>query len=283
MADLMYRGRFAPSPTGPLHMGSLVTALGSFLDARSHHGEWYLRIDDIDPPRHDKRSFESIPRCLESHGLVWDGDIILQSQRREAHEDYLSKLRHEGYLFDCLCTRATLGERGACVSSCRGHKNIDGSVRFHLPIDAPEILDDLFLGQEHTDSLPENFIVKRRDGLIAYQLATAVDDLDEGYTHVIRGSDLLESSLRQMVIHQALRRPSPEYGHLPIVTDKAGIKLSKQTGALAVDQNTPISNLRDALAFLKQPSPPKDIDRVDDILHHAIINWRRDTLKSGNL
>ena len=110
-------------------MGSLVAALGSFLDARSHEGEWYLRIDDIDPPRHDKASFESIPRCLESHGLTWDGPIIFQSQRREAHEDALAKLRNTRHLFDCLCTRATLGEFGACVSDCRDRRDIEGSVR----------------------------------------------------------------------------------------------------------------------------------------------------------
>lgn len=264
-------------------MGSLVTALGSFLDARAHRGEWYLRIDDIDPPRHDKSSFESIPLCLERHGLIWDGSIILQSQRREAHENYLSKLRDNNYLFDCLCTRTTLGEFGACVSNCRGREDIEGSVRFHLPSNTPQTINDLFLGEQQAGSLPENFIVKRRDGLIAYQLATAVDDLDEGYTHVIRGEDLLQSSLRQMVVHQTLGRPSPKYGHLAIVTDEAGNKLSKQTGALAVDTEAPSANLRHALAFLGQPSPPTDMDCVSDILHHATINWRRDALNRRNL
>jgi glutamyl-Q tRNA(Asp) synthetase len=264
-------------------MGSLVAALGSFLDARSQEGEWYLRIDDIDPPRHDKASFESIPLCLESHGLTWDGPIILQSQRREAHEDALSKLRNAGHLFGCLCTRATLGEFGACISDCRDHKDIEGSVRFHLPNDAPDRINDLFLGEQRASVLPSNFIVKRRDGLIAYQLATAIDDLDEGYTHVIRGADLLDSSVRQMMIHQTLGRLSPEYGHLPIVTDQSGNKLSKQTGARAIDTGTPNTNLRRALAFLGQPTPPDDMDCVEDILHLATVNWRRDTLDSRNL
>ena len=264
-------------------MGSLVAALGSFLDARSQEGEWYLRIDDIDPPRHDKASFESIPICLERHGLTWDGPIILQSQRREAHEDALSKLRNAGHLFDCLCTRATLGELGACVSDCRHYTEIEGSVRFHLPNDAPDRVNDLFLGEQRASALPSNFIVKRRDGLIAYQLATAVDDLDEGYTHVIRGADLLESSLRQMMIHQALGRLSPKYGHLPIVTDQSGNKLSKQTGAQAIDTNTPNANLRNALAYLGQPTPPKDVDSIEDILQLATVNWRRDALNPKNL
>ena len=259
-------------------MGSLVTALGSFLDARSHHGEWHLRIDDIDPPRHDPSSFDSIPLCLERHGLLWDGPIILQSQRREAHEDYISQLRDGEHLFDCLCTRAILGSRGACISECRHRTNIKGSVRFHLPSNTPDQLDDLFLGEQRPAPLPDNFIVKRRDGLIAYQLATAVDDLDEGYTHVIRGGDLLESSLRQIVIHRTLERPSPKYGHLPIVTDREGNKLSKQSGALAVDTETPSANLRHALTFLGQPSPPETIDCVDDILHYATLHWRRDVL-----
>ena len=264
-------------------MGSLVAALGSFLDARSHQGEWCLRIDDIDPPRHDKASFESIPRCLESHGLTWDGPIIFQSQRREAHEDALSKLRNAGHLFDCLCTRATLGELGACVSDCRDRKDIEGSVRFYVPADAPDRVKDLFLGEQRASALPSNFIVKRRDGLIAYQLATAIDDLDEGYTHVIRGADLLESSLRQMMLHQTLGRLSPEYGHLPIVTDQSGNKLSKQTGAQAIDTDTPNANLRRALAFLGQPTPPQDVDCVEDILQLATANWRRDALNSKNL
>ena len=264
-------------------MGSLVAALGSFLDARSHGGEWHLRIDDIDPPRHDKASFESIPLCLERHALTWDGPIILQSQRREAHEDALSKLRSAGHLFDCLCTRATLGAFGACVSDCRDQTDIEGSVRFHLPSGAPDRVNDLFLGEQRASTLPRNFIVKRRDGLIAYQLATAIDDLDEGYTHVIRGADLLESSLRQMMIHQALGRLSPKYGHLPIITDQSGNKLSKQTGAQAIDDDTPIANLRRALALLGQPTPPEGVDYVEDILHLATVNWRRDALKALNL
>tara|TARA_E500000178_G_C16952955_1_gene722199 strand:- start:119 stop:913 length:795 start_codon:yes stop_codon:yes gene_type:complete len=264
-------------------MGSLVTALGSFLDARSHEGEWYLRVDDIDPPRHDKSSFGSIPLCLERHGLTWDGPIIFQSQRSDAHEDALSKFRNAGHLFHCLCTRATLGELGACVSDCRDRKDIEGSVRFHVPDDAPDLVKDLFLGEQRASALPSNFIVKRRDGLIAYQFATAIDDLDEGYTHVIRGADLLESSLRQMMLHQTLGRLSPEYGHLPIVTDQSGNKLSKQNGAQAIDTDTPNANLRRALAFLGQPAPPQDMDCLEDILHLATANWRRDTLKSKNL
>jgi glutamyl-Q tRNA(Asp) synthetase len=176
-----------------------------------------------------------------------------------------------------------LGEFGACISDCRNHRDIEGSVRFHLPNDAPDRINDLFLGEQRASALPSNFIVKRRDGLIAYQLATAIDDLDEGYTHVIRGADLLDSSLRQMMIHQTLGRLSPEYGHLPIVTDQSGNKLSKQTGARAIDTATPNTNLRRALAFLGQPRPPDDMDCVENILHLATVNWRRDTLNSKNL
>ena len=149
--------------------------------------------------------------------------------------------------------------------------------------DAPNRVKDLFLGEQRASALPSNFIVKRRDGLIAYQLATAIDDLDEGYTHVIRGADLLESSLRQMMLHQTLERLSPAYGHLPIVTDQSGNKLSKQTGAQAIDTDTPNANLRRALAFLGQPTPPKDVDCVEDILRFATVNWRRDALNPKNL
>ena len=264
-------------------MGSLVAALGSFLDARSQDGEWCLRIDDIDPPRHDKTSFGSIPLCLERHGLTWDGSVIFQSHRRDAHEDAISTLRNTGNLFDCLCTRATLGELGACVVDCRDRKDIEGSVRFHVSNDAPDCVNDLILGEQRAPALPSNFIVKRRDGLIAYQLATAIDDLDEGYTHVIRGADLLESSLRQMMLHQTLGRLSPEYGHLPIVTDQSGTKLSKQMGAQPIDIDTPIANLRRALAFLGQCPPPQDMYCVEDILRFATFNWRRDALNSKSL
>ena len=270
----MYKGRFAPSPTGPLHFGSLVAALASFLDARFNQGTWQVRLDDIDPPRHDRSSFQAIPDCLEQHGLLWDNDLILQSRRKEAHESCISELRRAGHIFTCICTRTTLGPLGQCQADCSEKQHEQGSIRLHLS-DAPAPnFTDLVLGPQIPTLMPKNFVMKRRDGLIAYQLATAVDDIDEGYTHIIRGSDLLDSTFRQMAIHEALGKLSPRYGHLPLVTDSLGNKLSKQAGAQAVDVARPVANLRLALDFLNQPSPPTTAKSIDEVLHFATEHWR---------
>lgn len=271
--DAKYSGRFAPSPTGPLHLGSLITAVASYLDARASGGSWRLRIDDIDPPRHDQTSFESIPSCLQAHGLTWDGDVIRQSLRRSTHDQYLKELEHQGLTFTCVCTRTSLGSLGQCEADCSSRRHRTGSVRFKVPDDLPNILDDLILGSRVTPRLPANFVIRRRDGLIAYQLATAVDDLDELYTHVIRGADLLESGYRQMAIQSALGRQSPRYGHIPILYDQQGNKLSKQTGAAPVDIQTPDQNLKFALRFLNQSTALSDTSSVRDILEHAIDHW----------
>ena len=268
-----YKGRFAPSPTGPLHFGSLVAALASYLDARAHAGIWRLRLDDIDPPRHDPASFTSIPNCLEQHGLYWDDEVVLQSKRRELHESYLSLLKTEGRVFRCLCTRATLGHLGQCESSCSAGQHDEGSQRLTLSGETLSGFDDLLLGHQAPSNMPENFVVKRRDGLIAYQLATAVDDFDEGYTHIIRGSDLLDSTFRQTAIHKMLGKDSPRYGHLPIATDSQGNKLSKQSGAPALDTTTPITNLRSALVFLNQAPPPASCKTPVDLLSFAVEHW----------
>lgn len=270
----MYKGRFAPSPTGPLHFGSLVAALASFLDARYNQGTWQVRLDDIDPPRHDRSSFQTIPDCLEQHGLLWDNDLILQSSRKETHEFYIGELRRAGHIFTCICTRTTLGPLGQCQADCSEKQHEQGSIRLHLS-DAPAPnFTDLVLGPQIPTLMPKNFVMKRRDGLIAYQLATAVDDIDEGYTHIIRGSDLLDSTFRQMAIHEALGKLSPRYGHLPLVTDSLGNKLSKQAGAQAVDVARPVANLRLALDFLNQPSPPTTAKSIDEVLHFATEHWR---------
>lgn len=269
----MYKGRFAPSPTGPLHFGSLIAALASYLDARCHSGVWQVRLDDIDPPRHDPSSFETIPHCLEQHGLYWDNGVITQSNRREAHESYIQNLLAKGRIFVCQCTRATLGSLGQCESDCKGRQYKEGSLRFTLTSETMSGFDDLVLGRQAPTDVPENFIVKRRDGLIAYQLATAVDDIDEGYTHVIRGSDLLDSTFKQAAIHAALGKASPRYGHLPLATDPQGNKLSKQSGAPAIDATRPVENLRLALAFLNQISPVAACKTPTEVLLFATEHW----------
>ena len=278
----MYKGRFAPSPTGPLHFGSLVTALASFLDARANGGIWQLRFDDIDPPRHDPLSFTSIPNCLEQHGLCWDNDVIMQSERRDAHESYIGALKAKGLVFVCRCTRATLGPLGQCDSDCSRCQYDEGSQRLRLTGEAVDSFIDLALGYRAPDDMPDNFVIKRRDGLIAYQLATAVDDIDEGYTHIVRGSDLLNSTFRQTAVHKALGKSSPQYGHLPLVTDSLGNKLSKQSGATAVDASKPVENLRSALGFLNQPSPQDSCKTVKDLLEFATEHWDLALIKTSH-
>ena len=269
----MYKGRFAPSPTGPLHFGSLVAALASYLDARAHKGVWQLRLDDIDPPRHDLTSFSSIPNCLEQHGLYWDNEMIMQSKRRGVHESYINALNADGRVFRCLCTRATLGYLGQCECNCQLDQHDKGSWRLALSQETLNGFDDLVLGFQAPTDMPRNFVVKRRDDLLAYQLATAVDDIDEGYTHIIRGSDLLGSTFRQIAIHSALGRTSPQYGHIPIATDPRGNKLSKQSGAPAINTNTPVKNLRSALTFLNQTPPPPSCKTPTDVLAFGAEHW----------
>lgn len=151
----MYKGRFAPSPTGPLHFGSLIAALASYLDARCHSGVWQVRLDDIDPPRHDPSSFETIPNCLEQHGLYWDNGVITQSSRREAHESYIQNLLAKGRIFVCQCTRATLGSLGQCESDCKGRQYKEGSLRFTLTSETMSGFDDLVLGRQAPTDVPE--------------------------------------------------------------------------------------------------------------------------------
>ena len=207
--------------------------------------------------------------------------MIMQSKRREAHESYIGALSADGRVFRCLCTRATLGHLGQCESHCQLSQHNEGSWRLALSGETLNGFEDLVLGSQAPADMPHNFVVKRRDGLLAYQFATAVDDIDEGYTHIIRGSDLLGSTFRQMAIHSALGKTSPKYGHLPIATDAMGNKLSKQTGAPAIDTKTPVENLRSALAFLNQTPPPPSCKTPQDVLAFGTEHWdlaRTDTL-----
>jgi glutamyl-Q tRNA(Asp) synthetase len=196
------------------------------------------------------------------------------------YEAYLDQLTGEGLLFTCVCTRLSLGKLGQCETDCASRTHSEGSLRFNVPSDAPQSIDDLVLGQQTASELPNNFVVKRKDGAISYQLATAVDDLDEGYTHIIRGADLLESSFRQKAIQQVLKRPSPQYGHVPVLTDSEGYKLSKQSGAQGIDVRRPVQNLRDALSFLRQPTPPEPVEHIADVLKFAQEHWDTSALST---
>lgn len=281
MSAAPYRGRFAPSPTGPLHAGSLVAAVASYLDARAAGGEWHLRIEDVDAPRTVAGAADDILRTLESLGFAWDGPVVQQSQRREAYEAALSKLRAEGHLYRCRCSRREVADSalrgiegavypGTCRSMGLG-EDVDGADRFRVP-PGDVRFEDRRLGALSQDLAREigDFVVKRRDGLHAYQLAVVVDDAECGVTDVVRGADLLWSTPRQVVLQRALGYRTPRYLHVPVVTNAAGEKLSKQTRAPAIAPGD-ASALRDALRFLGQPVPPGGSPR--EMLDAAVKNW----------
>jgi glutamyl-Q tRNA(Asp) synthetase len=256
----------------------MVSALASFLDARSQSGAWHLRIDDIDPPRAVAGSVESILSTLAGHGLKWDGPVSYQSHSAPAYERALQQLEADGWLFRCMCTRNQLKTLGACGRKCRENwvdPTAPHSLRVIISVGDMSGFEDGFLGfQAAMDSpTPDDFIVRRRDGLFAYQLAAAIDDAKPHHTHVVRGADLLESTHRQRWLHQILGLTSPHYAHVPVMVDRDGIKLSKQTGAEAVGSSTPAATLRRCLAHLSQLAPPASAISIDDILDHATNYW----------
>ncbi|MCB1645375.1 MAG: tRNA glutamyl-Q(34) synthetase GluQRS [Pseudomonadales bacterium] len=271
-----YVGRFAPSPTGPLHYGSLIAALASWLDARHHQGRWLLRIEDLDPPREDPASPTVIMRQLEALGLWWDGEVLFQSSRDDAYREALAALAATGQVFACRCTRKQVGPvyPGTCRDRAIPLDSDDIAIRFRVPDNRTISLTDPVAGQHHWHSNREvgDFIVRRRDGLFAYQLAVVVDDDYQKVTHVIRGSDLLDSTPRQLFLLEALNLPAPDYVHIPVLLGADGAKLSKQAHAQPVDTTNTEQVLRYALMVLKQPEPP-GVASIEDLLSFASANW----------
>jgi glutamyl-Q tRNA(Asp) synthetase len=273
-----YRGRFAPSPTGPLHLGSLIAALASFLDARHYGGAWLVRMEDLDPPREEPGAADNILNSLQHHGLQWDEAVLYQSTRSAAYAAALAALAHGGHSFSCDCSRAILDADGACRGDCRTRQqDIAGrrAIRTVVPPACEIHFTDLLQGPQHIalgQSLAD-FVVRRRDGLDAYQLAVVVDDATQGITHVVRGSDLLDSTPRQIFLQQTLAYPMPCYAHLPVITTAAGQKFSKQNHAPALDSDHATDNLRYALRFLHQKDPPASLLGVEALLAYAIEHW----------
>jgi len=272
-----YVGRFAPSPSGPLHAGSLHAAVLSWLDARRAGGRWLLRIEDIDGPRTVPGAADAILRSLDRHGLHWDGAVIYQSTRDDAYADALSRLARAGVIFACTCTRRTLRALGGPYpGTCRARRRgagaqeaPAGALRCRVAAGALSF-DDRRLGttSEALDASCGDFIVRRRDGLWAYQLAVVVDDAAAGVTDVVRGEDLLDSTARQLWLQIALGLPTPRYPHHDLVLGLDGDKLSKQTGAPGVDDACARENLHAALARLGIESEPAD--PVEAQLQHAL-------------
>lgn len=262
MTEPRYRGRFAPSPTGPLHFGSLIAATASYLQARHQEGEWWVRIEDIDPPREMVGASDSILRTLEMFGFAWDGPVHYQSQRHTLYEAALEQLRQFDLVYPCACSRkdiAAMNPQGIYPGTCRKGLGPTQQVRaWRLRVtEQPIEYIDKIQGKQHTDLAGEvgDFILFRADGLYAYQLATAIDDAEQGMTEVVRGADLLDSTPRQRFIQQALGFTSPDYAHHPVVIGDNGVKLSKQNlaPALAIRHASPL--LHAALRFLGQAIP----------------------------
>ena len=278
-----YIGRFAPSPTGPLHFGSLVAALASFLDARNANGTWLVRIEDIDPPREEPGASDAILSALDSHGLNWDDQVIYQSQNLERYGDVINDLSREGYTFKCTCSRQTLRDNLVYPGICRDGVSEPGApTAIRLRAQVTDIqFDDLVQGTQQValaDAVGD-FVVRRKDQLIAYQLAVAVDDLDQKITRVVRGIDLLDSSFKQIYIMQLMKLPPPTYAHIPVITDSQGTKLSKQNLAPPLDCDNPLDNLYAALIALGQ-HPPADLCNADlaSVLSWGVKNWRLDSV-----
>jgi glutamyl-Q tRNA(Asp) synthetase len=251
-------GRFAPSPTGPLHLGSLLAAAASFLDARQRGAQWLLRIDDLDVYRNVAGAEASILRSLEAHGLRWDGPVIRQSERLEHYQRALEILTERGLTYRCTCTRAQLKGQARYPGICRdaAHLTENAAVRVRVT-EQPIQFDDLVIGPVRevlADSFGD-FIIRRRDGVVAYQLATAVDDGEARIRHVIRGIDLLDNTARQIYLMNLLGLEPPTYGHVPMLVNSAGQKLSKQTFAAPLEDEAATANLIRILPALGLSSP----------------------------
>ncbi|MGZ8135788.1 MAG: tRNA glutamyl-Q(34) synthetase GluQRS [Methylococcaceae bacterium] len=284
----LYIGRFAPSPTGSLHLGSLYTALAGFLQARSRQGKWLLRIDDLDTPRNVAGSVGNILKTLDVFGLYWDDSVVYQSRNADVYHDMLDVLAKNAQIYRCICSRKSL----AAISStdiypglCRDKqippdnphslriKTDNRSISFH---DELQGLISHKLAEQHGD-----FILKRKDRIIAYQYAVVIDDDRQQINHVVRGVDLLDSTPKQIYLQQILGLATPRYMHLPIIVDEQGYKLSKQTCATAVGLKAPNKTIFQLLHLLKQ-NPPSELQNAasSELLDWAIDHWQPNVLKN---
>jgi len=272
-------GRFAPSPTGPLHLGSLVCALASYLDARHGGGRWLVRMEDLDPPRESAGAARGILESLRSHGLNWDGEVLWQSRRHDAYATALAALAEKNLVFRCSCSRAQLVAAGGVYRGrCRDRRIPEDrpcAIRLRVEGDCRITVED-----EHQQPLAQNlaaelgdFVIRRKDGFYAYQLAVVVDDAYQGVTHVLRGSDLYDSTPRQIYLQRRLGLATPVYRHIPVITNRGGRKLSKQTRATALKDGDALDNLRRALRFLGQKRPPASAGSVEKLLSFAVEHW----------
>ncbi|WP_081274138.1 tRNA glutamyl-Q(34) synthetase GluQRS [Acinetobacter pittii] len=277
-----YSGRFAPSPTGPLHFGSLVTAVASYCDAKAHQGKWLVRVEDTDIPRIYPGSEEHILTSLEAFQFEPDAEIIFQKNRLDIYESVLDQLKKEGLIYACQCTRKMLGSNAIYAGTCRD-LNLDFQGQaIRVKVQDQQICFDDRLQGHHCSNLQHDlgdFVLKRRDGIINYQLAVVVDDYLQGITHVVRGADLLDNTERQIWLSQLLGYPQLSYMHLPLAMNDQGQKLSKQNLAQALDLSKAPELLQKAILALGQPNV--DLDQPRLMLKQAVAQWNVDLIPHG--
>lgn len=285
-----YRGRFAPSPTGPLHFGSLIAALVSYLEARQAHGHWFVRIEDVDPLREPPGAADEILRTLEAHALCWDGKVRYQSAQHTLYRARLDELRDRGRLYPCACSRKALAAlSGRHPAQCRTHPDwtTREPVALRFAVNDVDITwNDLCLGPQTHRLRAEldDVVLLRKEGFFAYQLAVVCDDIDQQMTHIVRGNDLLDTTAGQIALYQCLKAPVPTFMHLPLITHADGQKLSKQNHAPALDNARAAQNLVRALQHLGQCPPPELAHAPpEQVMAWALTHWQRQRLPAQRL
>lgn len=283
-SEVGYIGRFAPSPTGPLHFGSLLAALASFLDARANQGKWLIRIEDLDPPREPAGSADHILQQLLDLGMSWDDEVLYQSARLSAYDEVINQLRDKQLCYACDCTRPQIKEMGLIYNgSCRERgTHPEKPYALRLKTEAVEIsFDDKIQGHfsQQLETEVGDFVIRRKDELFAYQLAVVIDDEFQNITHVVRGWDLLNSTPRQLYLQRVLDYQEVSYIHIPIIVDAKGQKLSKQASAPTIETDRGSKVINKALIFLGQ-APPAEIAKNSpkSQLQWAIENWDREAI-----
>lgn len=283
MTTPSYIGRFAPTPSGYLHFGSLVAALASYLDARSVGGKWLMRMEDLDPPREVPGAQAGILQTLEAYGFEWDGELVKQSDRHDAYQEVINRWFSHGLAYACTCSRKQLeGYNGIYPGFCRnaGHSPEDAAIRIRVP-ELEYRFEDRVQGElrQHLGRDAGDFIIRRRDGLYAYQLAVVLDDGWQGVTDIVRGADLLDSTPRQLYLQELLGLPQPRYLHVPLITQPDGHKLGKsyRSPPLPPDQATPL--LLRGLRALGQNTPSELDDAAPrEVLDWATVHWNADSI-----
>ena len=279
---MTYVGRFAPSPTGPLHFGSLITAVASYCDAKANQGTWLVRIEDTDIPRIYPNSESHILNCIDAFEFEPDADIIFQKNRLDLYEDVLEQLKQAQQIYACECTRKQLGSNHIYVGTCRDLHLDFSNQAIRLKVDDQLIcFDDLLQGRQCSNLKNDlgDFVLKRRDGIISYQLAVVVDDYLQGITHVVRGADLLDNTARQIWLGSLLDYPKLNYMHLPLAMNDQGQKLSKQNMAQALDLSKAPELLKQVISALGQLNVELDQPRI--MLQQAVQQWNVELIPKG--